>query len=72
MLGVFREMYAPQEPQMERHHHPLARPSGGVIGPTDWNEALGIITYGSPEQVVISIHSLLVLFVIITITITFN
>ncbi|KAL4563558.1 hypothetical protein LXL04_027601 [Taraxacum kok-saghyz] len=47
-----REMYAPQEPQMERHHHhhPLARPSGGVIGPTDWNEALDIITYGSPEQ----------------------
>ncbi|CAH1448437.1 unnamed protein product [Lactuca virosa] len=43
-----REMYAPQEPQMERH--PLARPSGGVIGPTDWNEALDIITYGSPEQ----------------------
>ncbi|CAI9262994.1 unnamed protein product [Lactuca saligna] len=43
-----REMYAPQEPQMERH--PLSRPSGGVIGPTDWNEALDIITYGSPEQ----------------------
>ncbi|KAI3709962.1 hypothetical protein L2E82_39732 [Cichorium intybus] len=43
-----REIYAPQEPQMERH--PLARPSGGIIGPTDWNEALDIITYGSPEQ----------------------
>lgn len=29
----------------------MARPSGAVIGPTDWNEALDIITYGSPEQV---------------------
>lgn len=43
-----REIYAPPEPQMDRH--PMARPSGGIIGPTDWNEALDIITYGSPEQ----------------------
>ena len=44
-------MYVPQEPQMERH--PLARSSCGVVGPTDWNEALDIIRYGSPEQVLI-------------------
>ncbi|XP_076948805.1 protein MOR1-like [Bidens hawaiensis] len=43
-----RDIYTPPEPQMERH--PMARPSGAVIGPTDWNEALDIITYGSPEQ----------------------
>ncbi|XP_022036003.1 protein MOR1 [Helianthus annuus] len=43
-----RDIYTPPEAQMERH--PMARPSGGVIGPTDWNEALDIITYGSPEQ----------------------
>ncbi|KVH89565.1 hypothetical protein Ccrd_008447 [Cynara cardunculus var. scolymus] len=43
-----REMYAPPEPQMERLA--FARPPGGAIGPTDWNEALDIITYGSPEQ----------------------
>ncbi|KAJ9565978.1 hypothetical protein OSB04_001944 [Centaurea solstitialis] len=36
------------EPQMERLA--FARPPGGAIGPTDWNEALDIITYGSPEQ----------------------
>ncbi|KAL7609080.1 hypothetical protein Lser_V15G11670 [Lactuca serriola] len=45
MSGPFfsREMYVPQEPQMERH--PLARSSCGVVGPTDWNEALDIIRY---------------------------
>lgn len=43
-----REMFAPPEPQMERLA--FARPPGGAIGPTDWNEALDIITYGSPEQ----------------------
>ncbi|KAI3741132.1 hypothetical protein L1987_58799 [Smallanthus sonchifolius] len=43
-----RDIYTPPEPQMERH--PMARPSGGVVGPTDWNEALDVITYGSPEQ----------------------
>lgn len=39
-----RENYAPLEPHMERH--PLVPPFGGVI-----NEALDIITYGSPDQV---------------------
>ncbi|KAL8192496.1 hypothetical protein R6Q57_027681 [Mikania cordata] len=44
-----RDIYTPPEPQMERHS--MMRPSGGgIIGPTDWNEALDIITYGSPEQ----------------------
>ncbi|KAL8235581.1 hypothetical protein R6Q59_016662 [Mikania micrantha] len=44
-----RDIYTPPEPQMERHL--MMRPSGGgIIGPTDWNEALDIITYGSPEQ----------------------
>ncbi|PWA59320.1 ARM repeat superfamily protein [Artemisia annua] len=43
-----RLAFAPTEPQRERH--PMARPSAGVIGPTNWNEALEIITYGSPEQ----------------------
>lgn len=28
------------------------RPVVGTIGPSDWNEALGIISYDSPEQVV--------------------
>nr|XP_043618716.1 protein MOR1 isoform X2 [Erigeron canadensis] len=44
-MPVFsREIFTPPESQMERHS--MARPSG----PTDWNEALDIITYGSPEQ----------------------
>ncbi|GJV80910.1 hypothetical protein Tco_1516780 [Tanacetum coccineum] len=35
-----RLAFTPTEPQRERH--PMARPS--VIGPTDWNEALEIIS----------------------------
>ncbi|KAL7592405.1 protein MOR1 [Lactuca sativa] len=42
-LVFSRENYAPLEPHMERH--PLVPPFGGVI-----NEALDIITYGSPDQ----------------------
>lgn len=52
-------MYVPQEPQMERH--PLARSSCGVVGPTDWNEALDIIRYGSPEQVLICLVYIFIL-----------
>ncbi|GAB4831233.1 Protein MICROTUBULE ORGANIZATION 1 [Ancistrocladus abbreviatus] len=44
----FRENYANPELHMERNllPHSLA----GISGPTDWNEALDIIAYGSPEQ----------------------
>ncbi|KAM7525117.1 hypothetical protein LguiA_015019 [Lonicera macranthoides] len=43
-----RENYGHSELQMERHPVPRTLPS--AIGPTDWNEALDIIAYGSPEQ----------------------
>lgn len=34
---------------MERHTMPST--TATVSGPADWNEALDIISYGSPEQV---------------------
>lgn len=43
-----RENYGHSELHMDRQ--PMPRALGGAIGPTDWNEALDIITYGSPEQ----------------------
>ncbi|CAA3011554.1 MOR1 isoform X1 [Olea europaea subsp. europaea] len=43
-----RENYGHSEDQMERH--PMPRPYSGPVGPADWNEALDIITRGSPEQ----------------------
>ncbi|GAB4826923.1 Protein MICROTUBULE ORGANIZATION 1 [Ancistrocladus abbreviatus] len=43
-----RETYAHPEIHMERNM--LPRPLAGIGGPTDWNEALDIIAYGSPEQ----------------------
>nr|GMD09039.1 Protein MOR1 [Ipomoea batatas] len=36
------------EVPLERHQVPL--PASAANGPTDWNEALDIIVYGSPEQ----------------------
>lgn len=44
-----RENYAHPEFHMERHLMPRTLPS--TNGPTDWNEALDIISFGSPEQV---------------------
>ncbi|KAG9155040.1 hypothetical protein Leryth_019560 [Lithospermum erythrorhizon] len=41
-------LVTPPENQMDRN--PLARTLSGSVGPTDWNEALDIIAYGSPEQ----------------------
>lgn len=29
----------------------MPHPFAGASGPTDWNEALDIISFGSPEQV---------------------
>ncbi|VFQ78444.1 unnamed protein product [Cuscuta campestris] len=43
-----RENYNQSEVSLERHLIPLPIP--GTNGPTDWNEALDIIAYGSPEQ----------------------
>lgn len=47
MLGpfYFRENYGHVEVNMDRHLMPHAGSS------TDWNEALNIISFGSPEQV---------------------
>lgn len=44
-----RENYGHSELQMERH--PMPPSVSSAIGSTDWNEALDIIAYGSPEQV---------------------
>ncbi|KAL2473261.1 Protein MOR1 [Forsythia ovata] len=43
-----RENYGHPEVQMERH--PMPRTYSGPVGPADWNEALDIISRGSPEQ----------------------
>lgn len=43
-----RESYPHAELHMERH--PIPRTLSPVNGPTDWNEALEVISYGSPEQ----------------------
>ncbi|XP_074307660.1 protein MOR1-like isoform X2 [Silene latifolia] len=43
-----REHYAHPELHIERN--PLPRVNVGVSGPTDWNEAIDVITYGAPEQ----------------------
>lgn len=43
-----RESYAYQEPQMDRNLMPRMLPT--ATAPTDWNEALDIISFGSPEQ----------------------
>lgn len=46
---LFRENYDHPDLHMERHSMP--RTVASPVGPTDWNEALDIIVYGSPEQV---------------------
>ncbi|KAK2973970.1 hypothetical protein RJ640_030149 [Escallonia rubra] len=43
-----RESYVHSELHMERE--PMLRTMVSAVGPTDWNEALDIIAYGSPEQ----------------------
>ncbi|KAK6267582.1 hypothetical protein QUC31_011742 [Theobroma cacao] len=43
-----RKNYGQPDLNMERHLMP--RVLGGVTGPTNWNEALDIISFGSPEQ----------------------
>lgn len=48
-----RESYPHAELHMERH--PIPRTLSPVNGPTDWNEALEVISYGSPEQVFYSL-----------------
>lgn len=45
-----RDIYNNTELPMERNVN--LRPVAGTIGPSDWNEALDIISYDSPEQVV--------------------
>lgn len=47
-----RKNYGHPEIHMERQVMPRVLP--GASGPTDWNEALDIISFGSPEQVFIS------------------
>ncbi|KAL3345359.1 hypothetical protein AABB24_024363 [Solanum stoloniferum] len=43
-----RDIYNTTELPMERNVN--LRPVAGTIGPSDWNEALDIISYDSPEQ----------------------
>ncbi|XP_024016718.1 protein MOR1 isoform X2 [Eutrema salsugineum] len=43
-----RQSYGISEQNLERN--PVPRTIAGVNGPTDWNEALDIIMFGSPEQ----------------------
>ncbi|CAH8374190.1 unnamed protein product [Eruca vesicaria subsp. sativa] len=43
-----RQNYGISEQILERN--PVPQTIGGVNGPTDWNEALDIIMFGSPEQ----------------------
>ncbi|KAB5521789.1 hypothetical protein DKX38_026108 [Salix brachista] len=45
---IARKNYGTQELHMEGHMIPRALPSAN--GPADWNEALDIISFGSPEQ----------------------
>lgn len=49
LLMNVRRNYAQLDSNSERQliHHPVAVPSG----PIDWNEALDMISFGSPEQV---------------------
>lgn len=55
MLFIARKNYNPHELNMERQMIPRAVSS--VNGPTDWNEALDIISFGSPDQVFILSNS---------------
>lgn len=44
-----RESYVQTELHVDRN--PIPRTISSTVGPTDWNEALDIISFGSPEQV---------------------
>ena len=46
---LFRKNYGHPDLHMERQLLPHA--FAGASGPNDWNEALDIISFGSPEQV---------------------
>lgn len=59
--SLSRENYAHPEFHMERHLIPHALPS--TTGPTDWNEALDIISFGSPEQVFYCLLSVSFIFI---------
>lgn len=48
-----RESSGHFESHVDRHHLPRSLVTAN--GPTDWNEALEIISMGSPEQVVYSL-----------------
>ncbi|KAI5657025.1 hypothetical protein M9H77_25818 [Catharanthus roseus] len=43
-----RESYVQTELHVDRN--PIPRTISSTVGPTDWNEALDIISFGSPEQ----------------------
>ena len=45
----FRENYARRDAHVERNV--FATTQAGVSVPTDWNNALDVLAYGSPEQV---------------------
>jgi len=49
LLIHVRRNYAQPDSNIERQLMP--RPVAVASGPTDWNEALDIISFGSPEQV---------------------
>jgi len=57
-----RQSYGISEQMLERT--PVPRTIAGVNGPTDWNEALDIIMFGSPEQVSGLCGPILILFVL--------
>lgn len=49
LFDVVRKNFGPSDNTIERQLMP--RPVAVASGPTDWNEALDIISFGSPEQV---------------------
>lgn len=49
MLVDVRKNYAQPDSNIDRQLMP--HPMTVASGPTDWNEALDIISFGSPEQV---------------------
>lgn len=57
-----RQSYGISEQILQRN--PVPRTIAGVNGPTDWNEALDIIMFGSPEQVSGLCDPILILFVL--------
>jgi hypothetical protein len=49
LLFIVRRNYAQPDNNIERQL--MSRPVAVASTPTDWNEALEIISFGSPEQV---------------------